>query len=641
MNYTLYTNGTGVIGNTTPDIIAEEPQSYSERYNLVVYLVKAIMEQLEQHSFHLTRFGRIAMYCCSMYGITCLFMALLINRILVIASVNNVRWITWKKISTVFLRIIMISSLVYQLRNVFIALNVLKNLGGSSQISWLLNLIPDSMFAYNPANHSDSRYMNTPSDMIMVGPSTDMNWPIFLNFCSLVAVETFSLTIFGEKPFTELGITIFEHSLAYQEFCGSSGIFFSRFQTSRKGHERPTEQLLIISLLSILAHLNVHIGSVLNGNKYRLVPLTILGLLHIFYFGMNIFNRRLLEFPWILIITTLPQIGVVGVILLCLTIFGFASVCSGKIGDLNYANFLLPFGERTGITLDSDFYSALITLGNLAVSLAGKSSYIKEISLVVMSGSTWVDSNQLATPKGYANFIHSPPVNEVVTSTSSLIRRYVGMREVTLDLLDLIFSLVKNRFRKSESQQIPEFLRKHTTIGDRIGISIDHLSEDDLEERYLEILAGGDLTEKDTSEDYKMSLLYEDEESDIEDETEIMGELFNGTEFIQLVNSGTKILQHHMTGRITRLMYKALEGKDEGSNLAELIAQLRVTERDEMESSQFDCVICQCNVREIITWPCKCFAICESCRLSLVARGIEGCVCCRRDVEGVSKVFIP
>lgn len=89
--------------------------------------------------------------------------------------------------------------------------------------------------------------------------------------------------------------------------------------------------------------------------------------------------------------------------------------------------------------------------------------------------------------------------------------------------------------------------------------------------------------------------------------------------------------------------------QDGGLKLLQLIISKRADhetrihnyEGDQELSSRFSCVICQTNVREIITWPCKCFAICESCRLSLVAKGIEGCVCCRSDVEGVSKVFIP
>ncbi|GMF13980.1 unnamed protein product [[Candida] boidinii] len=54
-----------------------------------------------------------------------------------------------------------------------------------------------------------------------------------------------------------------------------------------------------------------------------------------------------------------------------------------------------------------------------------------------------------------------------------------------------------------------------------------------------------------------------------------------------------------------------------------------------------DCVICHTNSRQIILWPCKCLSICEGCRVSLVIRGFNECVCCRRKVEGYSKVYIP
>jgi hypothetical protein len=53
------------------------------------------------------------------------------------------------------------------------------------------------------------------------------------------------------------------------------------------------------------------------------------------------------------------------------------------------------------------------------------------------------------------------------------------------------------------------------------------------------------------------------------------------------------------------------------------------------------CVICHENSRQIILWPCKCLAICESCRVSLFVREFSSCVCCRQPVEGFSKVYIP
>lgn len=150
-------------------------------------------------------------------------------------------------------------------------------------------------------------------------------------------------------------------------------------------------------------------------------------------------------------------------------------------------------------------------------------------------------------------------------------------------------------------------------------------------------------------------------------------ELFDGKELHDvLVSSNTTyldILQKHMqygeeNGRLTRSKYQSLaflplqlfqstdkflgrtEEDSETARLLDILISKRLekgeqSSRDDDSARSLDCVICQTNVREIITWPCKCFAICESCRLSLVSKGIEGCVCCRREVEGVSKIFIP
>lgn len=56
--------------------------------------------------------------------------------------------------------------------------------------------------------------------------------------------------------------------------------------------------------------------------------------------------------------------------------------------------------------------------------------------------------------------------------------------------------------------------------------------------------------------------------------------------------------------------------------------------------SDFDlsCAVCKVNERNTVLWPCRCFAICEDCRISLGLRGFSTCVCCRSKVHGYCKV---
>ncbi|KAG2150733.1 uncharacterized protein EDB93DRAFT_1141905 [Suillus bovinus] len=57
-----------------------------------------------------------------------------------------------------------------------------------------------------------------------------------------------------------------------------------------------------------------------------------------------------------------------------------------------------------------------------------------------------------------------------------------------------------------------------------------------------------------------------------------------------------------------------------------------------------NCVICTVEPRQIICWPCRCLAVCDDCRENLASRSSASthtCPCCRRSVDGYSKIYIP
>ena len=53
------------------------------------------------------------------------------------------------------------------------------------------------------------------------------------------------------------------------------------------------------------------------------------------------------------------------------------------------------------------------------------------------------------------------------------------------------------------------------------------------------------------------------------------------------------------------------------------------------------CVVCQSAPRTILSWPCRCLSLCEECRVSLAKGNFGTCVCCRQDVVGFSRLFVP
>ncbi|KAJ6584747.1 hypothetical protein B0H19DRAFT_1206465 [Mycena capillaripes] len=62
------------------------------------------------------------------------------------------------------------------------------------------------------------------------------------------------------------------------------------------------------------------------------------------------------------------------------------------------------------------------------------------------------------------------------------------------------------------------------------------------------------------------------------------------------------------------------------------------------DETRRNCVICTCDAREIICWPCRCLSMCDGCREVLASRASASkhrCPCCRQLVEGYSRIFIP
>jgi len=62
------------------------------------------------------------------------------------------------------------------------------------------------------------------------------------------------------------------------------------------------------------------------------------------------------------------------------------------------------------------------------------------------------------------------------------------------------------------------------------------------------------------------------------------------------------------------------------------------------DESRRNCVVCTCEPRSVICWPCRCLALCDDCRANLASRfpaSQHVCPCCRTIVEGYSRIFIP
>ncbi|WWC71506.1 uncharacterized protein I206_105464 [Kwoniella pini CBS 10737] len=118
------------------------------------------------------------------------------------------------------------------------------------------------------------------------------------------------------------------------------------------------------------------------------------------------------------------------------------------------------------------------------------------------------------------------------------------------------------------------------------------------------------------------------------------------------------VLLAHLTSRnstpLTRRRYAALltNGSPSPSpsmGLQEVAQERRVASatyhRDEDDDERRRaCVVCMTQMRDTILWPCRCLALCNDCRESLAARlsaSEHMCPCCRRKVDGYSRIYVP
>ncbi|WRT68467.1 uncharacterized protein IL334_005443 [Kwoniella shivajii] len=117
------------------------------------------------------------------------------------------------------------------------------------------------------------------------------------------------------------------------------------------------------------------------------------------------------------------------------------------------------------------------------------------------------------------------------------------------------------------------------------------------------------------------------------------------------------VLLAHLTSRtstpLTRRRYAALlanrSSTPQSEGLQDLVQERRISlagqNRDEDdEERRRTCVVCMTQMRDTILWPCRCLALCNDCRESLASRlsaQDHMCPCCRRKVDGYSRIFVP
>lgn len=503
---------------------------------------------------------------------------------------------------------------------------------------------------------------------------------MFRCICISQLVETFLSLMQGHIPYSESNMSLIEYSLSFHEAA----------QTSK-----PTPEIVAICIMGLVSHVAIHLLAIFKLNRYRLVPSAIIGGSFLTYFQLQVFRGRAFKFPLVLVLGFAPQVLVSYVILGTVVMELATVILTGK---------RVPSILFEQMSLSEDFYTWFIKVGGHATKSASKNRYINAGYLETPS-ETWIDqqyrfyrdpnrSRGFGNVSGYGNQVFMPPdgVRQLIDQHNvdpvhqllDRIRAYLHLLRVYLLLgLCTLAGMMRCVFRPQQRQQQQQ-QQQHDQQQDQqqelLQINGETIlmatfgAEDSDEEDY--IYAEPVYDEEDTG--YELDSDYDEEEEREHEETctETTGydqavasdsspepqhmkpsslrkrrqselqTLYDPSELTSILSQPnaqeSKILSAHMNQqRLTRSKF-GLMAQDEGTKLAQVIMEARQRyEGMERKDERRYCVVCQYEERSVIVWPCRCFALCGLCRHELQWKNFKGCVCCRRDVESYSSVFLP
>lgn len=707
----------GVASNVTSLSTAEATSTFDSKspgnedkgvYGLVRIvdsLINAVIQQSKESNKETRMFFS---YWMSPYALMCMITAVIMNRIVILASTRHQRRLPL--LSNAVLRGLAIYMLIRGSYGLFLSLRcyvkhpIVDFIFGSS----------GEDFKFDENEYLKSKFLSIPfgtkvyrSDET-VGPTTSILRNFHLSLCISQILDTFTSVASGLNPSVETGITLFEYSLAFQE---------AQFEST------VSTELLVFAMIALANQINTHLLGMFNLLKYKLVTSSIIGLFTLAYYTYKIFTINILKLPFSIIVGYFPHFCVLSIVLLSEGIYLLSGLARLSFEDLAMSS-LFEDWDSTDIPLSDDFYTALIRLGEFLINLSVNFYYLQETPSVLLPRNNYISEELLYMRKncGYGEETeNSPDIKQLQIGLATrrkkswaITNRIQMLSKITFNFFRLVLLKLKGGSKRivPNGQSLEKISDNYNLVErngkyyfakkeDETRIDVNRIEEDVLDKIYPHLLLNMNLTENDESEDYRDDLggdfergEYEknhgEEEEEEEDDdhydhdgydqdnddhenegparqdkvcereeiNEVISDLITVGDLKDILNPSQelRVLSYHLrnlnlpTSRLTRSHFREYY-TDEMKLLDILIEKRKLSLHDFPNSQEHceplthdelgTCVICHENTRQIILWPCKCLAICDSCRVSLLVREFATCVCCRRPVEGYSKVYIP
>ncbi|KAJ6780451.1 hypothetical protein PWT90_01817 [Aphanocladium album] len=341
--------------------------------------------------------GSVFSYATSRWAMSCIAMALILNRTHIFAATRRRLRLQWKL--RLLLRFLPIILLAMQVRRLLMSMQC-QTSANFAELRW-----------GDPTKHSrflhahTNNFLNNLSSILLLGATDEQScaaihmipvddqakasslegslsalWPLFGTFCLSHFIETVSCAVQGRTLSAETGMTLFELSLAFAEADATISNQLAQLNWESKPAATTTEststtgaavtmltrsmvlkrvntppEVLLVAFLSSMTHLTSHILGLFDLQaKYRLLNTGIWGLCFIGSIVWSAFtfdldepgSQGLLRFPTVCIIGFVPHVLVLGGIILCFVIYGLALLLSALSPPPNQERSSMSFRQR-------------------------------------------------------------------------------------------------------------------------------------------------------------------------------------------------------------------------------------------------------------------------------------------------------
>ncbi|KAG1723707.1 hypothetical protein EDB19DRAFT_1762619 [Suillus lakei] len=488
----------------------------------------------------------------------------------------------------------------------------------------------------------------------------DLCWSTFCAVCGVLCMEGLTHGLEGgahrPSPFNLLGYAFVLHTYS------SPVTHWIKFEGSTS---RPDKHVVFTILLPLLQQ---------DWSSHHLFPSAFVSFLTLAHFHSVLWLSDS-SYPLLNYVPCLFESTLLAVVFLALFLNAFTQIVTeGTVSRLLFCHqaTLLP-------KWDEDFSVALLRMGTASL----------EASSVLGLGNQVGGSIKHRRPKkGFSNEIKNVRVTTAggdiwvdMAWCRELARLGVSVVRCVRGLIMKSWNVLKRRSRKP-----PNFpprrivVRSEATKSERdqeLDAEEAEEEEEEEEELYERFIRGEPMDEEDEDFEYYPSGMErngstsptssrsehgsEDEEEEVsrQDTNETVN-LFSDLSSAPSAMTSASVLVAHMTHdsslpmtrqRFQHLMSAPSHRSDSLLSDWSDVAAIRRSSsngtgihEDSHTEARRNCVVCTVEPRQIICWPCRCLAVCDDCRENLASRSSASthtCPCCRRNVDGYSKIYIP